>query len=536
MRYIRSICIGLIVLGIFFRITNIGEKIYTVDEVRGILRASGYTSQELVAEVSIGNPITAASLQMYQLPTDQRRLSDAVNALKGNPEHPPLYYLLARFCMQLFTSSTAARGLAALMGILALLSMYWLCLELFQSADIAWIGAGLMAISPFHVLLASEARQYTLWGLLATGSSAFLLRALRSNRPGPWVGYGVAVTLGLYTHLFFVWIILSQGLYVLILEKFKLTQRVWRYMATLLLCGLAFVPWVTVILGNLDRLAETTKWASRYNTGLLDRLAFWLTNIAIGFVDFNGSVGLKNPIVYLVLALVFSCIYLLCRYTPWQVWLFVLLLMGVTALGQIVPDLMLGGRRSLLSRYSLTSYIGLEMAVAFGIYHTWQRILQRDPPPSQQRFFKSGVLSKNFHALHRCGTVLIVILGIISSGLVSQSLDWGKGSSSLNLAIAPIVNAAPAPLVISDEETFMLSLSYKVKPSAEFKLVARDPVGAEISFELSEPLAAEPDKFLYFPSNQLLEKIGHTWQLEPLLEGSPWFGQRPILYQMASKG
>ena len=210
--------------------------------------------------------------------------------------------------------------------------------------------------------------------------------------------------------------------------------------------------------------------------------------------------------------------------------------MGVTALGQIVPDLMLGGRRSLLSRYSLTSYIGLEMAVAFGIYHTWQRILQRDPPPSQQRFFKSGVLSKNFHALHRCGTVLIVILGIISSGLVSQSLDWGKGSSSLNLAIAPIVNAAPAPLVISDEETFMLSLSYKVKPSAEFKLVARDPVGAEISFESSEPLAAESDKFLYFPSNQLLEKIGHTWQLEPLLAGSPWFGQRPILYQMASKG
>ena len=85
MRYIRSICIGLIVLGIFFRITNIGEKIYTVDEVRGLLRASGYTSQEFVAEVSTGNPITAASLQMYQLPTDQRRLADAVNALKGNP-------------------------------------------------------------------------------------------------------------------------------------------------------------------------------------------------------------------------------------------------------------------------------------------------------------------------------------------------------------------------------------------------------------------------------------------------------------------
>ncbi|MEO0350891.1 MAG: glycosyltransferase family 39 protein [Cyanobacteria bacterium P01_A01_bin.15] len=523
-------------MGIFFRIANIGEKIYTVDEVRGILRASGYTSQEFVAEVSTGDSITAASLQQYQLPTDQRRLSDTVNALKGNPEHPPLYYLLARFCMQLFTSSTAARGLAALVGILTLLSMYWLCLELFQSADIAWIGAGLMAISPFHVLLASEARQYTLWGLLATGSSAFLLRALRSNRPGPWIGYGIAVTLGLYTHLFFVWVILSQGLYVLILEKLKLTQRVWRYLATLLLCGLAFAPWLAVILGNLDRLEKTTRWASQYNTGLFDRLAFWLTNIAMGFVDFNGAASLKNPVIYLVLGLVLSSIYLLCKHTPRQVWLFVLMLMGVTGLGQIVPDLMLGGRRSLLARYSLTSYIGLEMAVAFGIYHGWQRILQRDFSPYQQRFSKSGIVGKNLYAVHRCGTVLIVILGIVSSGLISQSLDWGKGSSSLNLAIAPIVNATPSPLVIGDEETFMLSLSYKVKPSVEFKLMARNPVGTNISFESSGPLTAEPDTFLYFPSNQLLEKVGDTWQLEPLLVGSPWFGQRPILYQIGSKG
>lgn len=517
MKYIRYICVGLIVLGIFFRTTNLDQKIYTVDEVRGILRASGYTSQEFIADVSASDTTTAQTLQRYQLPTAQRSLGDALNAFQGNPEHPPLYYALARFAMQLTHSSTAARGLAALLSILALASMYWLCFELFQSADIAWIGAGVMAISPFHVMLASEARQYTLWMLLATCSSAFFLRGIQQNRVKDWVGYGLTLTLGLYTHLFFIWLMLTHGLYGLLVARLALR----RYLAVSLLSVIAFIPWLWVIATNLDRLEKTTKWASQFNADLSTRLAFWLHNICIGFVNFRWSVGLKNPIVYLVCSLVAVCIYLLCRYTPRRVWLFVLLLAGVTALGQIIPDLMLGGRRSLLPRYGLTSYIGLAMAVAFGIDHIWRQI-----GPATKTLVGQG----GFY-LQRFGTVALVIGGIISCGLTSQSLDWGKGSSGLNLAIAPIVNQASSPLIIGDEDTYMLSLSYLVKPGVEFKLLDGNATAdtlAALSADITQ------DKFLYVPSNQLLEAVTQidTWQLKALVADTPWFGDRPILYQL----
>ncbi|NEQ52021.1 MAG: hypothetical protein F6K11_18090 [Leptolyngbya sp. SIO3F4] len=527
MKYIRFICIALIVLGIFFRSINLERKIYTVDEVRGILRASGYTSQEFITEVVASEVTTAQALQQYQLPTNQRSFVDALNAFKGNPEHPPLYYALARFAMQVTNSSTAARGLAALLGILALASMYWLCLELFQSADVAWIGTGIMAISPFYIVLASEARQYTLWVLLATCSSVFLLRGLRQNKVQDWVGYGVALTLGLYTHLFFVWLMITHGFYSVLVERVKFTRRLQRYLMVSVISGVAFIPWVWVIMSNLDRLEKTTKWASQYNTDLLSRIAFWLNNICIGFIDFQWSVSLKNPIVYGVTAVVFGCMYLLCKHTPRRIWLFVLLLAGVTAMGQIVPDLILGGRRSLLPRYGLTSYVGLEMAVAFGIYHVYQELWQR----KGELVTKADTFGKRFYKLSSVGITLMALCGIVSCGLVSQSLDWGKGSSGLNLAIAPIVNQAQSPLIIGDEDTYMLSLSYLVKPDVEFKLLEDPTILPEAIVTTTGP---ERDRFLYVPSNELLETINQTdtWQLSSLVSDTPWFGKRPILYQL----
>ena len=511
-KYIRFICIGLIVLGVVLRAVNLDQKIYTVDEVRGLLRASGYTSQEFIAEVAARDITTAQTLQQYQLPTSQRNFGDALNAFKGNPEHPPLYYALARFAMQLTGTSVASRGLAAALGMLTLATMYWLCYELFQSSDIAWINTAVMAISPFHVMLASEARQYTLWAFLATGSSACLLCCINHNRLKGWLAYGLTLVLGLYTHLFFVWIMLTHGLYIVCLNRTVLR----RYVVVSMLSIVAFIPWLWVIITNLDRLETTTKWASQYNADLLTRLGFWLNNICIGFVDFQWSASLKNPIVYLFCALILACIYLLCKYTPRRVWLFVLLLAGVTAMGQIVPDLIFGGRRSLLSRYGLTSYIGLQMAVAYGIYHGW-------------RWLRRGSMQL---ALLTLGLTMMVLGGIVSSGLTSQSLEWGKGSSGMNLAIAPIINQAQSPLIIGDEDTYMLSLSYLVNPDVEFKLLNNSTV--EPKAILTDILAKKDERarFLYFPSNELLETVGPGWQLKSLIADTPWFSERPILYQL----
>jgi len=53
------------------------------------------------------------------------------------------------------------------------------------------------------------------------------------------------------------------------------------------------------------------------------------------------------------------------RKTPKQVWLFVLTLIGVTGLALVIPDLILGGMRSIQARYLMPCYLGIPLAVAY---------------------------------------------------------------------------------------------------------------------------------------------------------------------------
>jgi uncharacterized membrane protein len=87
----------LLILGIFFRFAGLEQKVFNADEVRGLLRLSGHTSQEFVEQVFDGDIVGVEDLQRYQKPTSEKQLTDAINALAGNPEHTPLYYLLVRF-------------------------------------------------------------------------------------------------------------------------------------------------------------------------------------------------------------------------------------------------------------------------------------------------------------------------------------------------------------------------------------------------------------------------------------------------------
>jgi uncharacterized membrane protein len=131
----------LLLLGILFRFINLDGKLYWYDETLTSLRISGQTQTELVQEVFNGRVITVKELQQkYQYPNREKGLNDAIKAFAGNAEHSPLYYLMARFWVQVLGNSvTVIRSLSAIISLLALPCIYWLCLELFESALTGWL-------------------------------------------------------------------------------------------------------------------------------------------------------------------------------------------------------------------------------------------------------------------------------------------------------------------------------------------------------------------------------------------------------------
>ena len=86
--------------------------------------------------------------------------------------HPPLFYFLAHYWLQLGRSETWLRLLPISFGILNIAVIYYLAYAI--NPKLGLTAAFLLAINPFHVYYSQEFRMYSLLALLGTLSmSAF---------------------------------------------------------------------------------------------------------------------------------------------------------------------------------------------------------------------------------------------------------------------------------------------------------------------------------------------------------------------------
>ncbi len=506
---LRLLIVIILGLGIFFRLVNIDRKVYWQDETATSLRVAGHTKEEFTQQVFNGQVISVEELrQRYLYLNSETSLVDTVKALAARPEHSPLYYLMARFWAQWFGTSVAAmRSLPALISLLIFPSLYWLCLELFESSFVGWIAVALIAVSPVHVLYAQEAREYSLWMLTIVLSSASLLRATRLKTNLSWAIYAATIALGIYSHLFFALIVLGHGIYIVVIERFRLSKSAIAYLLASLAGIFTFLPWLWVVITyfvssrNRDRVMAPVeeKITTKY---LVDE---WFRNINRIFHDAD----LGSPNIILVILAVFS-IYFVCRHTPKRVWLFILTLVGVTALTLGLPDLILGGRRSVRTRYLMPCYLGIQLAVAYLLATQITTSLKW-----RQKFWQIVML-------------LLISVGIVSGAISSQAqASWNKNMSITKHypKMAQIINQAEEPLVVSDgSATSILSLSYLLNPNVKLKLVLQSNI-PDISKEFTEVFLFDASDSLFHrlqqETNSQIElvagkKEAKLWKLTPL--------------------
>jgi uncharacterized membrane protein len=505
----KFLIVIVLILGVFFRFANLDQKVYSADEVRSILRLSGSTSPEFIEQVFTGDIVSVEDIQHYQRIAPDRNLADALNALAGTAAHPPLYPLLTRFWMQIFNAPIAARVFSILLSLLALPCLYWWCLELFESPLTGWVAIALVAISPFHIMAAQNTTQYSLWTVAIALSSAALLKALRVKTQSAWFLYAATLAMGFYTHLFFAFVALSQGIYVFLNERLRFTQNSIAYLGASLAGFFAFSPWLFIIFTTLDKIEESVRYYRQFSNNPKQIFDKFIDNSGNTFIDFYHSTPLDKSLDYLLILLVLYAFYILIRHTPIKVWSFLVLLAVVTALSQIVPDLITSSIRSLQARYYLPCFLAIELAVAYllsrqmGLIVNWQQNL---------------------------GKFLLVLLlcgGIFSGVGIAQTQDWAlddqRGTaSSENLKLAPVINAAAKPLVISEAtHSFVLALSYLVKPEVRFQLLQdKDVEQWQKKVDLKRDSEQFSDLFLYLPDPQFLEFIGRerNFESQPVVE------------------
>jgi uncharacterized membrane protein len=492
--------ITLLILGIFFRFANIDRKIYEFDEVYTSLRISGYTMAEMEQELRDGHLVSIEELQKYQAPNPEKNAIDTIKGLAlEESQLTPLYFILARFWVQWFGNSVAVtRSLSACISLLAFPAIYWLCQELFGSRLIGWIAMALIAISPVHVIYAQVARFYSLWTVMILLSSAALLRAIRVKTNLSWGIYSVTVIFGLYSHLFFGLVAVSQGIYVAVIERFRLSKTLISYILASLVGLITFSPWLFILITSPN--PETLSWMQVQDT-LLRITVKWVGIVSRNFLDIGVSpsspltlkLGLV-PFILILLILIAYAIYYICRNTPPRVHFFVLTLICSVGLPLILADFILQQSYG-ATKYILPSSLGIQLAFAYLI-------------ATKLNYSLSNIWRQK---VWKVLTSMLIIMGVISCTISAQAEIWWNSHPSSNRyipQIADVVNQSPQPLVISDYDDLkdIQVLGYRLEPKVRLLLIEES--------NISEIPNGFSDVFLFRPSESLRAKLGRDYNTQ----------------------
>ena len=527
----RYLLIIILVVSISFRFAHLDQKVFWWDEVINSIHSAGYSLQSTYSKIERwqNQDISVENIRQIQYPSSQSSSLDVIRVLaQKEPQSPPLYYLLLRCWTQLFGSSvTVQRSLSAFLSLLAFPSMYWLCLELFNSSLAASIGVILLAVSPFHLIFAQEVRMYGVWTVTILLSSFLLLRAIRLQRLQDWILYSASLTLSLYTFPLSLLVAIGQGIYVSSTSWFffyreksktlaikKQFRKIFSsYLTASVASLIAYIPWFFFLLQIDD--TKMASWRQR-TIPLADLLKSWLLQTSMIVADLNpnyiggsGDIGIRDtffeplsfyPMIFVWAAILYSSYFLISNSSP-SVWLFISSLILVPALALACPDLIFGGIRSTVSRYLIPCYLGIELLFVNLIYRYIESQFDREIRQKIGLFFLG----------------IFLTIGIISSGLIVNSNSWwNKSLNSQNVPIANIINSSQQALIITPKSAWinLLSLSNSLNNNVVIRFVTKP--------HIEQTNSAFKNRYLFNYSEEWLNSIKkeNNFKLEKVYQGS----------------
>ncbi len=506
----RFLLIVVLVIGIIFRLANLDNKVLWWDEHATIFKISGYTREEWNSEKNKlnGHIISLEDFRKSYGPNSQSNVADTIKLLAlQDSKHTPLYFSLLRLWVDWFgNSATTMRSLSALISLLIFSCLYWLCLELFQSSLVGSMAVALIAVSPFHLLSAQEARPYSLLATTILLSSVTLLRALRLKTKTSWGLYILSCTLSIYTHTLSLFVFIAHAIYIFATYGSRRTPVSLVYLISTLLGLLTFTPWLFFILTNSQLVSKSLEWQHQIRP-FSSLVKGWLIYLSRIFLDFNpisdtNSTSFQDPLSiflrWFLLILVGYSIYFLCHHSPRRIWLFLLPLIGIPSLALAIPDLIFGGFRSWVARYLIASYLGIHLAVA---YLLTTKIASSTSSLWRQTFWSVV-------------TVVLISGGAFSCATISPAATWwNKYSDKIPLAqISSLLNQDSYPLLLFESHSRHQTISISPLLTSKVRLLQ---LGEFDKIIIPDDFS---DIFLLNPSEQLQDKLQKKpqFKLEPI--------------------
>ncbi|MGL5083545.1 MAG: glycosyltransferase family 39 protein [Microcoleaceae cyanobacterium] len=222
-------------LGLILRLINLEAKPIWSDEFATLVFSLGHSFRT----IPLDQPISLETLLAPLTLDSGIDLGAVFQNLLIESNHPPVYFILTHLWVKLFdnpgefVSIWGARSLSAILGAISIPALFGLSWLAFRSVLVGQFSAALIAIAPFGVYLAQEARHYTLAIILIIASLSCCIVAIQRlkqkiNLPVwiilTWIGIN---TLGIAVHFFFIVVLGAIALVIvkLWLEELQINQK-----------------------------------------------------------------------------------------------------------------------------------------------------------------------------------------------------------------------------------------------------------------------------------------------------------------------
>lgn len=222
-----------IAIATYLRLTNLTDKPPWADEFSTLVFSLGNSFQDVPLDIAIAPETLLQPLQPYP----NSEIKNVVDNLLTHSNHPPVYFILTHWWMQLFptegglVSLWGARSLSVMFGVVSIPAIYGLGRLAFHSRLVGQFAAAIMAVSPYGIYLAQEARHYTLAILLVIASFSCFMISIRQLQQGQilpiltafiWV---IVNSLGIAIHYFFVLTICAEAIVLIFLVWLQNTEQ-----------------------------------------------------------------------------------------------------------------------------------------------------------------------------------------------------------------------------------------------------------------------------------------------------------------------
>jgi len=244
--------------------------------------------------------------------------------------HPAFYYLLLRIWdMALGDGLFSLRLFSAFFGILTVYFVYLFIRDSFKNERLALISAAFIALNPFQIQYATEARMYTLGTFLLVLSSWLLVKAIELTNAGGnisvktnnfsarlsinfkqykwWILYAITAALAIHTHYYLMFSIVAQAVFVILwgIIKYGRDVSAWRQSQNIrgaliswLIALILFLPWLRVFINQLGQV-EQNYWIPKMDNYSIPNTLWKM--LASSNIYINNDLLIITAIIFLII-------------------------------------------------------------------------------------------------------------------------------------------------------------------------------------------------------------------------------------------